>query len=444
MSTSLANCLTELSKQLNDYWASTTTTTSTTTSIVDSALMAKANDWITDNTYDFILAEPAAAGTQLYEERKVSSLSNTAGTLTVLAHSGNIDSGSEAIAYELHRLFSPSEKRIALVAAARRVYPTCYTEVWDETLVSGNWLKDGSFERWDSTGLILTDWTKSSANLTTTQTSTLPYYKHGSYSAKLASTLTTDYLTHSITNLADLQFLRGRSATFTCQGWCDTASCLRLSINDGTTQTYSSYHSGADTWTEDNPRNDGFYVTQYIDPNATQVTFAIHHSVAAATSYVDDARVISSPRSKVYIGHLGLAQNRPHQVLIEPSYYSQDEGWAVVRDWEVDPDGYLYIPTDYLSDRRLRIKGLKVLDFLASGVSSTAWTATIDIDQPQLDILIAEAAVYLYTQMSLPNFESGTAGEYQKMMGYWKQELAEREARSGMRVPPLTTRWGVH
>jgi hypothetical protein len=422
MSTSMLNAEIALSKELADYWASTTTSAGAAggTTLVDTALKAKANDWITDEAYDYI-----AEGTYNEEERKISSLDNSSGTLTVLAHGGQIASGTD---YRVHRLFSASDKRRALIAAARRVFPALFKEVLDVSLVSGNWLLDGSFERWtDSTTPAI--WTVTTC--TATRTSTAGYVRHGTYSCKIDTLAGT--VSVNISNNTDLQLLRGRSATFTIQSHCDTADCLRISINDGSTQTYSEYHDGDSSWTEDNPRNDNMYVTQYIDPNATQVTLTIHHGVAAATSYVDDARLISSPRGKLYIGHLGLAQNRPHTIEIEPEYYSQQEPWQVVRDYTIDKDGYLYLPTNYLVDRRLRIKGIGYLDFLdSSGDSSDDWDSTIAVDSPQLDILVAEAAVYLYTQMSLPNYETGDRKQFQESMAYWKQEAVDRKAKFGM------------
>jgi hypothetical protein len=422
MSTSILNAEIALSKELGDYWAGTTTSDGAAggTTLVDTALKAKANAWITDEAYDYI-----AEGTYNEEERKISSLDNSDGTLTVLAHGGKIVSG---IDYRVHRLFSASDKRRALIAAARRVFPALFKEVLDVSLVSGNWLKDGSFEQWDDANT-LTDWT--SATCTVTQTSTAGYVRHGTYSCKIDTAAGT--VSVNISNDADLQFLRGRSVTFTIQAHCDTANCLRISINDGSTQTYSDYHDGDSAWTKDNPRNDDMYVTQYIDPNATQITMTIHHGVAAATSYVDDARLISNPRAKLYVGHLGLAQNRPHVIEMEPKYYSQQEPWQVVRDYTVDKDGYLYLPTNYLVDRRLRIKGIGYLDFLdSSGDSSDNWDSTIAIDSPQLNILVAEAAVYLYTQMSLPNYETGDRKQFQESLAYWKQEVADRKAQFGM------------
>jgi len=48
MSTTLLAAEQALSKEIGDYWSSTTTGAGSSTTLVDSALMAKANDWITD------------------------------------------------------------------------------------------------------------------------------------------------------------------------------------------------------------------------------------------------------------------------------------------------------------------------------------------------------------------------------------------------------------
>lgn len=434
MSTTLLACEEELSKQLGDYWASTTTSDGASggTTLVDAALKAKENVWITDESYDMLTEEPTSAAA-IYEERKISSLSNTNGTLTVLTHGGTIESG---IDYRIHRLFPASEKRRALVSAAKKIYPACFAEIWDESLVSGNWLKDGSFERWDDDNT-LTDWTDD-GTVILTKTTASPYYKQGAYSCKLGTAA--GYIHQDITNFDDLKHLAGKTVTFTLQGYCAVASTLRIAIYDGTTTTYSSYRTAESAWTE---HNDPLKVTATIQDNPTAIEFHILLDTAN-DAYIDDARVISDYRGKIYIGNLSLAKNKPHQVLIEPTNYSQEESWEKVRDYVVDKDGYLYIPTTYPSDRRLRIRGIGYLDFLASGVSSTAWTATIELDSPQLEILVAQAALYLYTWMAMPNYESGTREAYQQMIGYWKQELAERIAKFSMPSPGATIHWGVH
>ena len=340
--------------------------------------------------------------------------------------------------YEVHRLFTASEKRIALIAAARMAWPYIHEKVWDESMVSGNWFKDGSFEIWTSSSA-LTHWT--TATSTITQTSTSPYYKHGTYSCKIDTAAGT--LTQDITNWDDLKRLAGQSVTFSIQAWCDTASSLRISINDGTSQTYSSYHAGDSAWTQDNPRIDNMYVTQFIDWNPTEITFTIHHESASAVSYVDDARAVGPYQPRLFIETLGLSQETPVQVLIEHYNYSNDEPWTQIFNSRLDTElGYLYLPSSVQRDRRLRIKGIGYLDFLdSSGDSATAWNSTININSPQTDILIAQAIVYLYTQMSLPNFSRSTKQDFQEMIGFWNAELRRRIGKHGMEVQSIPVRF---
>jgi len=61
-----------------------------------------------------------------------------------------------------------------------------------------------------------------------------------------------------------------------------------------------------------------------------------------------------------------------------------------------------------------------------------------------LEILVAEAALYLYTNMTMPNFESGTREDYQQMIGFWAEETKRRKAQFRMKSPTATIMWGVH
>jgi hypothetical protein len=433
MSTSLLNCFIAACKEIGDYWSSTTTGAGSATTMVDASLMAKANDWITDYSHVFLTEEPASAAA-IYDERKVSSLDNSSGTLTNLTFAAAPGTG---IDYMMTRLFSPSDYRLALIHAAKDVHPHLFNDVWDETLVNGNWAIDGSLEIW-TTSTDPTYWTDTT--LTATQTSSATLTRHGDYSCRLSTLAGT--LSQSVSNFSDLQFLRGQTVKFTLQAYCDTTSSLRISINDGITQTYSSYHAGDSAWTEDNPQNDGMYVEQNIDANATQVTFTIHYENAAATCYVDDARIFGPTRSRLYIGHLGLEQNRPITVEIDClQHRSQYEPLITVRGWDVDPAGFLYIPSEYPINYGLRIRGRGYLGFTTSGITSTAWTATIPIDEPQLQILTAQTILYLCQQMIMPNFTSGDTQLWQANYAFWKQELATRKARYGMNKPNIKVVW---
>jgi len=418
----------ELSRQTGDYWVSTTTSAGSSEAIVDTAMIAKANDWISDAPQE--MYDRITSGTYDEEERKISSLDNTTGTLTPLAHGGTIASG---VTYEVHRLWSASEKRRALIYAARRSYPYLFNRIKDESKVSGNWLKDGSFEVWTSSSA-LTHWTTSASTIA--QTTTAGLFKHGNTSCKISTAA--GYIEQTISNWDDLKKLAGKTVTFTAQGHCDAANCLRLAIYDGTTTTYSDYHDGDSGWTTN---SDPLSVTATIQNSPTAVTFRIYHASAVGTSYVDDARVIGGINDKVYIGDLNLEQDAPHSVSAERSSYSNGEPWIRLHEYTVDNEGYLYI-SGLANGYTLRIEGIAPLDFLASGVSSTSWAATIDIDSPQTDILVAEAVMYLYIQMISPNYTSGERDTFAQMLQYWENELAERRAKFGMIAPQGTVKRG--
>jgi len=427
MTTTAENCEVELSKQLGDYWDSTTTSSGSSTLIVDTTLKEKPNDWPGDNAYDMI-----TSGTYDLEERKIVEYDMVDNQLHTFAHGGTIASG---VTYRVHRLFKGSDKKRAIIAAARLTFPNLHERIIDESIVSHNWLKDGSFEIWTSSSA-LTYWT--TATSTIAQTSTAYLFKHGAYSCKISTAAGS--VKQSVSNWDDLKKLAGKSVTFSIQAHCDTASCLRIAIYDGTDTSYSSYHDGNSAWQEESARLE---VTAMIANEPTAIEFQILHESASGTSYVDDARVIGPPNPRIYIGNIGFAQNQPTQVLIERGNYDNTEPWTLIHGIEYDHEGgYMYLPNWVSAGYRLRMKGIGYLDFLASGASSTAWTATINVDSPQLDILVAQAALYLYTEMSMPNFERGDREEYQKMISFWQEKLRKAISQFGMVAPNIPVNRG--
>jgi len=56
MTTTLLNAEILLSKEIGDYWSSATTSAGATdyTTLVDTALKAKDEDWVTDGAFDYI------------------------------------------------------------------------------------------------------------------------------------------------------------------------------------------------------------------------------------------------------------------------------------------------------------------------------------------------------------------------------------------------------
>jgi hypothetical protein len=425
MSTTLANARILLSEELGDFWSGAATSNGAAggTTIVDTLLMAKANDWIPDDAYDLILS-----GTYVDQERKISSLDNTTGTLTVLAHGGQIAS---AVTYEIHRLFTASEKRRALLQACKTAFPHIHKQIRDTSLTTGNWLRDGDFEWGWTSSALNTYWVASV--LTQAKNTTAPYYSRGAASLKLSGAAGYSYQSNTQNPL--LVDLKGKAVTFTAQVHSNTASDTRLSIYDGATTTYSAYHSGGSTLEE-------LSVSATIAASPSQVRFAIHRAGAVSTVYVDDARIIGPTLDRVYIGDLGLAQNYPHTVEQAPDSSIDCEPWETLRNYEIGSDGWMYLH-DYSQNYRLRICGIGYLDFLASGIAAETWAATVAIDSPQLLILTAASVIYLYTTMIMPTQESGTRDDFAKMLQYWSAEYDNRLAKFGMKVPVSKVKWGI-
>lgn len=426
MSTTLANCRILLSKQMGDYWASTTTSAGAAdyTTIVDTALKAKADAWITDECFTLITEVDDSSED---DERKIIRLDSNAGALTTLPHTAQIATATD---YEVHRLFTASEKRIALIHAAKAGYPYIFKEIKDETKTLGNWLRNACFTEWASSSY--PDYWRVSTIASAVNTDAL-YSKRGATGCKLTRAGTTGYLYTSEDYVYDFKGLYDKSVTFSKYVFAASANQVRLAIYDGTTTTYSDYNTQTNTLEE-------LEVKATIQEYPTAIEFRTYIEVDGDV-YVSDARVTDPTRRKIYIGDLGLAQNKPHQVLRESSDYSQREPWVLIHNYEVDKDGYLYLPTA-IGDYKLRILGIGYLDFVDSnGDSSTAWDATIDIDSPQTEILVAEAAIYLCNQMIVPNETSGESERWMQALGYWKAELRDRQGKYGMQSPNATIHW---
>ena len=264
---------------------------------------------------------------------------------------------------------------------------------------------------------------------------TEPYIRFGASSCKLSTAAGYMYTTNTL--VPDFQELAGKSVTFTLHGWCDTASTLRIAIYDGTTTTYSDYHDGGSAWTEN---DEPLEVTAVIADKPTSVDFRVYHAVATAVSYLGEARITGPRRNKYYIGDLNLQRNMPHAVEVESSQYSEREPWYLLRNWRVDKDGFLLLPSA-LQDRRLRIRGIGYLSFPVTGTLATDWALTVAVEAPQTDILVAKAAQYLCDQMIIPTADTATSERWEKARAYWEDRYNKAVSKFGMTPPNTTVSW---
>ena len=103
-----------------------------------------------------------------------------------------------------------------------------------------------------------------------------------------------------------------------------------------------------------------------------------------------------------------------------------------LHDWDVTPDGKLFLNASYTAGYKLMVVGIKPLAFTSSGA-----TETIALDDPFTRVLSAQAALYLCKQ------RVGSAGtqnveRWQQLVQAWTAELAERKVRFWMKPPDGT------
>jgi hypothetical protein len=115
------------------------------------------------------------------------------------------------------------------------------------TTETGNYIKNASFENWENgTALAPDAWVLTGASATVAREGTI--IKHGLYSGKLTRSGTDCNLMQDIYVPGGSTFVRSRQYTFGAWVYATVASRARLRMDDGSTVTNSSYHTGGSTW----------------------------------------------------------------------------------------------------------------------------------------------------------------------------------------------------
>ena len=97
-----------------------------------------------------------------------------------------------------------------------------------------------------------------------------------------------------------------------------------------------------------------------------------------------------------------------------------------------------WVPSSY----RLRILGIGYLDFIdSSGDVGTDWDDTVDLDAPQTEIVVAQAAIYLFRRQMMPTQNVGDTEQAMNALQIWIAELGERKMRYGMETPAATVNY---
>jgi len=432
MSTALSVLSSLLGRATGGFFAGITSAAGTVDSLVDAAgatnLLSYPDGYWEDGYVRITDATSSAYG----DVRKIKSFSQSTGTLA--PYGAFTAAPGNGKTYELYKVFHPTndlDQAVIDVIGQRQLYPLLHRNYEYDNLVSGSRLLNGSFEDW-ALATTPDNWT-AGADLTLTKDTTAPF--HGIACVKAVATDATTLSQSFVATATSNAMLLGEyTVTFYAWVWSDGASKIRLYITSGGVTTYGAYHDGDGEW-------ERLSVEATIDATGT-VTFGF--DMAAETYYLDDA---------YNIGGLPLYEYTiPSAIQIERNAFEvelQDS-----RDYpkgcytKIDPVNYNIIPqtdgTRLLRFRNrpsdgyhIRVRGMGHLSALTTGAS------TIEIDAPQTELVIAQAAVNLYQRGQQGDKQMDEATQAQRL-SLAQMRLAQAKAAFGMKSPAtsrINRRW---
>ncbi len=164
-----------------------------------------------------------------------------------------------------------------------------------EVREGANLLTNGDFELWSAGVNAAPDgWGLSGANAVVNRQSPT-YVKFGTYSAGLTR-VGNDCSLSLDTYLSDekgIAYWKGKTITLGCWVSCDTAIRARIGISDGLTNTFSSYHTGDDTY-------QFLTVTKILSINAIVVDIYLKVDTGDASAYFDGCMAVEGPNPVIW------------------------------------------------------------------------------------------------------------------------------------------------
>ena len=339
MATLMSAMVTLLGDDLDDGWTGTTTAAGDADKLdlVDDALYEKVPDWVKDGMIVYLPLGPDGASSA--ETRVADALSGN--TLDIkAAFSAQVQSG---VGYEVHRLFTRSQKLIAVRRSATLLCPGIHAVVRDMSTI----IIDAQFE-YNISGLSI--------------------YQNRPHQVLLAQYDIKDIWEASTVYAEDDEVRPALLSTFTGL----TYICTTAGTSDSSTEP---------TW-----------------PTTVGDTVNDNGTIWECQADIDYSNYPMVP----------------------------------LHDWDVTPDGKLFLPAAYDAGYRLMIVGIKPLAFTSSGV-----TETIALDSPFTLVLSAQAAIYLVKQ-KISSAGSQDIERWTNLMQALMQEIVIRKQKYWMKPPDGT------
>ena len=400
---------------LGDYWVGTLTAAGSTTVAKSDALKNKFVEWISENAY-FL----GTSGTNLNAERRITDFIPEEGQIELayaLAAATALDD-----TYEIHRMFTPSEKHEALNRARLKCFPLLRQDIEDDRLTVGDISSNGDFSKWTAT-TEPDDWTRTNCNALK---ETTIVWKSGA-SCKLTASAALATLKQNLITTTPYPYLKldTKSLTFYAWVYCDIANEARIGIEHPSgTISYSDYHTGSKQWEK-------LYVTVTIsDPEIINLVLAIASDTVVA--YFDHAYAYTNYNIYEYdLTDMGLIGD-PSAVMVEDDDENPYSPFTPLQDWSVSPANKLRFSVLPNRGYKMRVIGQKYLS------SVSADTDTMEIDEDGEDLLCCAAAIELF-KMRRGKVGIFNVAEIDKSIMYWSMEegKAKRKYYARHPLPPV-------
>lgn len=366
-----------------------------TTTLVDTDLSRYGDDYFND-----WWVRITESGGDQYKVLRVTDFVSSTGTLTFAPA---ITSTTTATTFELHKI-NPEQKFTALDEARFHVYPALGKLVYDETVTAdgetyvfdipsavrrgpvavyeedpvpvdvewnfANTPYGDSTDNWTASSLTASVYERDANDLL------IPKYDENATKMVVAGSTNGTYkqTVANMQNSITAALAADRKMTFAAWVYCTEASRLTLTLEDDTGETSSSTHSGLG-WQL-------LTVEKTIDgDNSTTLTigFDISSDTAPVTAYWN--------RAWFYFGE-------PERVT---ECYRMAHEFDPRRDQTIQKVDLTYTP---MRGHQLRFVGRDVISALGTTASSQA-TNTMEIDEPESEILFAQAAKILFRRLSM-------------------------------------------
>ena len=386
----------------DDIRFNTTTNITTNKSILSTTL--NAYDDAENGHFDNWWVEITDGTANLGAERKTGSTTYATSSGTLFVWGANLASESAARACRLHR-YEPSRKTNAILRAIEELYPPFHLDIDNQTLVTGNRLKDGHFESWtDSTTPVY--YTKFNAGGAFAQITTAGLIRGGTYSLKYTAGAASDYFDIDSEDYPELLELQGRTVDFYVQAQPETADDAYIEIY--TVKTNSATATKTSTTTNATSVFTQLKIESYTVPDDLDY-ISIRFKVATSGEYVvfDDAYIgdrtlveyllpddfVSGELIQVWL----QTEGESDELFYDLSPFTHNKGRQISFDIVSDgTDEYLVLGETVFTERRLRLIGDKPLETLTTGAS------TLTLDAHRIPLVIARARMIFWEREAVP------------------------------------------